>query len=183
MGEYSLSDLIVETSERNKQAKDIPVYSVTNSKGFIQDYFIKDVSSKDKTNYKIVRKDEFAFNPSRINVGSIDCLTVANEVIVSPLYTVFRCKPSVFPQYLRYFFQSHYAHASINSLTSGSVRATVKIGALKRIHIQLPSLACQKERVQFLNRIRDLKQESEAEVKSFDELIKSRFNGRRFNVC
>ena len=171
-----LGELITEVSKRNKSNRAIPVYSVTNSGGFVRDYFSKDVSSRDKKAYKIVERFDFAFNPSRINVGSIDCLTVANEAVVSPIYTVFSCKPSISPLYLNYFLKSQYVHDYINSVTSGSVRAILKLDALKALDIDLPPLEVQKERVSKLEDIKKLEKLAVDEAFSYDELIKSRFN-------
>ena len=84
-----LGDYIKEYSVRNKAVEDIPVYSVTNTQGFCRDYFGKEVASKDKSTYMIVPKGCFAFNPSRINVGSVDWQRYEDRVIVSPLYNVF----------------------------------------------------------------------------------------------
>ena len=67
-----LGKFIKEYSERNKGNEDIPVYSVTNSQGFCTEYFGKEVASQDKTTYKIVPQGYFAYNPSRINVGSVE---------------------------------------------------------------------------------------------------------------
>ena len=67
-----LGKFVTEYSVRNKGNEDIPVYSVTNSQGFCTEYFGKEVASQDKTTYKIVPQGYFAYNPSRINVGSVD---------------------------------------------------------------------------------------------------------------
>lgn len=95
-----LGTVISEYSVRNRLDEDIPVYSVTNERGFCTGYFSKDVSSKDRTTYKIVPKGYFAYNPSRINVGSIDWQHCEERVIVSPLYVVFGVDKSVDRQYL-----------------------------------------------------------------------------------
>ena len=79
-----LGDFIKEYSVRNKSNEDIPVYSVTNSQGFCTEYFGKEIASKDKTTYKIVPRGYFAYNPSRINVGSVDWQKYEDRVIVSP---------------------------------------------------------------------------------------------------
>ena len=68
----NIGKYIEEFSRKNKNNEPYPVYSVTNSNGFCTDYFNKDVSGQDKTTYKIVPRGYFAYNPSRINVGSID---------------------------------------------------------------------------------------------------------------
>ena len=90
-----LGDYIQEYSVRNKADEDIPVYSVTNTHGFCRDYFGKEVASKDKSTYKVVPKGYFAYNPSRINVGSVDWQRYEEKVIVSPLYNVFCVLPGM----------------------------------------------------------------------------------------
>lgn len=118
----SLGDVLFEYSLRNKQDEDISVYSVTNTKGFCKGYFSKDVSSKDKKTYKIVPRGYFAYNPSRINVGSIDYLREQEKVIVSPLYVVFGTKGSIDKQFLLYFLKSEVGLTLIKASSSGSVR-------------------------------------------------------------
>lgn len=101
-----LGKFIKEYSERNKGNEDIPVYSVTNSQGFCTEYFGKEVASQDKTTYKIVPQGYFAYNPSRINVGSVDWQRYEKRVIVSPLYNVFSVSEGIDRQYLYYFLRS-----------------------------------------------------------------------------
>ena len=83
-----------QVSQRNRAEADVEVFSVTNSEGFTRstDYFSKEVFSKDVSNYKAVNPGQFAYNPSRINVGSIDYLRHDRSVLVSPLYIVFEGK-------------------------------------------------------------------------------------------
>ncbi len=81
MNKIKLGKYITEYSVKNKNNKKIPVYSVTNSEGFCTEYFSKDVSSKNRNTYKIVPYGYFAYNPSRINVGSIDWQRKEKEVM------------------------------------------------------------------------------------------------------
>ena len=71
-----LKELIKEVNEKNKEEKVKRVLSVTNSRGFVsqEEYFEGTVHSDNISNYKIVRKNQFAYNPSRVNVGSIEAL-------------------------------------------------------------------------------------------------------------
>lgn len=52
-----IGDVISEYSVRNKFDENIPVYSVTNEKGFCTGYFSKEVASKDKQRIKLSRGD------------------------------------------------------------------------------------------------------------------------------
>ena len=85
--------------------------SVSNRQGFIKqsDQFEnRNVASEDTSNYKIVEKNDFAFNPARINVGSIARLTTFENGIVSPMYICFRTQENVAPEYIDFFFESKH---------------------------------------------------------------------------
>ena len=102
-----IGNYVTEYSVRNKNNENIPVYSVTNSQGFCREYFGKEVASKEKTTYKIVPYGYFAYNPSRINVGSVDWQRCEAQVIVSPLYNVFSVSDGLERQFLYYFLKSN----------------------------------------------------------------------------
>ena len=102
-----LGDFISEYSVKNRCNETIPVYSVTNSQGFCKDYFSKEVASQDKRTYKIVPYGCFAYNPSRINVGSVDWQNKEDRVIVSPLYNVFSVSENLNQDFLLYFLKSN----------------------------------------------------------------------------
>ena len=170
-----LGDYIKEYSVRNKNGEDIPVYSVTNTQGFCRDYFGKEVASKDKTSYKIVPKGYFAFNPSRINVGSVDWQRNENRVIVSPLYNVFSVSGLLDQQYLYYFLKSDFALQRIKAVATGSVRDNLKLDMLYEFPIELPSIEEQREITRRLDSTRRLISLREKESQALDDLIKARF--------
>lgn len=159
-----LGEYIQECSIRNKSCLDIPVYSVTNSNGFCKDYFSKEVASKNKSTYKIVKRGCFAYNPSRINVGSVDWLRTEEMVIVSPLYNVFSVKDEIHPQYLYYFLRSPIGLYYIKKKATGSVRDNLKFSALCEFSIPLPPYSVQKDISEHLDR-------ANYGIKLCDELI------------
>ena len=170
-----LGDYIEEYSVRNRATEDIPVYSVTNTQGFCQDYFGKEVASKDKSTYKIVPKGCFAYNPSRINVGSVDWQRHADRVIVSPLYNVFSVTSGLDQQYLYYYLKSGFALQRIRTVATGSVRDNLKLEMLYEFPIELPYIAQQKEIANKLDRVKRVITLKEQELSKLDELIKARF--------
>jgi len=170
-----LGDYIHEYSVRNKDDAEIPVYSVTNSNGFCTEYFSKEVASKDKTTYKIVKKGYFAYNPSRINVGSVDWLRNEEMVIVSPLYNVFYVDDSIDQQYLYYFLKSPVGLYYISELASGSVRDNLKLSILSEFRIPLPDIKTQKEIAATLDSIVHTISVCNAILEKIDLLVKSRF--------
>ena len=170
-----LGNFINEYSVRNKKDEDIPVYSVTNTQGFCRDYFGKEVASKDKTTYKIVPRGYFAFNPSRINVGSVDWQRNEDRVIVSPLYNVFSVSPQLDQQYLYYYLKSDFALQRIRAVATGSVRDNLKLDMLYEFPIRIPGIEQQKETVERLDRLKHVIALREQEYQRLDDLIKARF--------
>ena len=170
-----LGKYIKEYSVRNKANEDIPVYSVTNTQGFCQDYFGKEVASKDKSTYKIVPRGCFAYNPSRINVGSIDWQRNEDRVIVSPLYNVFSTSELLDQQYLYYFLKSDIALQMIRSAATGSVRDNLKFSMLCEFSTNIPALEMQKGIVRILDKVKTLIDFRQQELQKLDDLVKARF--------
>lgn len=170
-----LGDYIKEYSVKNKNNEDIPVYSVSNSLGFCKDYFGKEVASKNKTTYKIVPRGCFAYNPSRINVGSVDWQNEEERVIVSPLYNVFSVSPLLDQQYLLYYLKSNVTLSRIRAVASGSVRDNLKLSMLYEFPIDLISLDQQYEVVSILNAVQKIIDLYQKELSGLDELVRARF--------
>lgn len=170
-----LGEEIEEYTLRNKKDEDIPVYSVTNDKGFCTGYFSKDVSSKDQSTYKIVPYGCFAYNPSRINVGSVDWQHCEDKVIVSPLYVVFKVSNKINPQYLYYYLKSDIARTYIKATAAGSVRDNLKFSMLKEFPFNLRTLEEQSKIVKVLERVENNIELCKKRAEYLDTLVKSRF--------
>ena len=175
MGKSRLGDYIKEYSVKNKNDEDIPVYSVTNTQGFCKDYFGKEVASKDKTTYKIVPRGCFAYNPSRINVGSVDWQRNEDRVIVSPLYNVFSVSEELNLQYLYYYLKSDFALQRIGAVATGSVRDNLKLNMLYEFPINIPTIDEQNILVDKLDKARKIIALHQEELKLLDELVRGRF--------
>ena len=170
-----LGEYINEYTLRNKLDENIPVYSVTNSQGFCRDYFGKEVASKDKKTYKIVPKGCFAYNPSRINVGSVDWQRDEERVIVSPLYNVFSVSEGLNQQYLYYYLKSDVALYYIKAVVTGSVRDNLKFSALCDFYINVPEIDEQIKIVKRLDLVNAIIEDNKKKIEKLDELIKARF--------
>ena len=170
-----LGNYIEEYSKKNKADEDIPVYSVTSTQGFCRDYFGKEVASKDKTTDKIVPQGCFAYNPSRINVGSVDWQRNEERVIVSPLYNVFSVSEELDQEYLYYYLKSDFALQRIRAVATGSVRDNLKLEMLKEFPILLPPKNDQKTIANNLDRVKRIIELRKSEIDKMNELIKARF--------
>ena len=124
-----LKKFLKEVSKKNRDLSITQVLSVTNSKGFVrpEDHFDRQVASDNLSNYKIVSKGEYAYNPSRINVGSIARLDGWNFGVLSPMYTVFEIKKTseLNTDLFLHWLNSHEAKQRIKLSAQGSVRETV----------------------------------------------------------
>lgn len=153
--QYKLGHFLREVTTRNRSQSGIPVLSVTNSHGFVvQDkYFSRQVSSKDVANYKIVRKGQFAYNPSRINVGSLARLDEFDQGLLSPMYVVFECSDEIDSDFLLYWLESPRVNSQIRSSTQGTVRESLSFSALSSFTIIAPPLDEQRRIAEILGSI------------------------------
>lgn len=134
-----IGELITEISQRNRRQESLPVLSVSNRSGFIaqsEQFGNRTIASEDTSNYKIVITNDFAFNPARINVGSIARLINYEKGIVSPMYICFRCKDGISSEYLDLFFKSRYFQTEVGKRLEGSVRQCLSIDGIKSIQIE-----------------------------------------------
>ena len=63
---YKIGDVISQVSIRNKSKKETNILSVSNKWGFVEQseqFEDRIVASEDITNYKVVRTNDFAYNP------------------------------------------------------------------------------------------------------------------------
>ena len=140
---YRIGDVIEQVSKRNNSMSIDKVLSVSNKLGFInqsEQFEDRIVASEDTSNYKIVYKDDFAYNPARINVGSIARLKHFNKGIVSPMYICFRVKQGIALDYLEYFFTTNYFFYEMQKRLEGSVRQCLSFEGLCNIPIYIPNL-------------------------------------------
>ena len=181
-----LKELIKEVNERNKGEKVKRVLSVTNSRGFVsqEEYFEGTVHSANISNYKIVRKNQFAYNPSRVNVGSIDILKDYEEGALSPMYIVFEVDTiKLLPDYFKYYFQTNRFFENVKNNTQGSVRNSLSFKALADFDYLLPPIEEQVKIIKILKNVESLidinkkyiKNITKAKEKIFDNFLNQNY--------
>lgn len=150
----TIGKYIKEISNRNSNLQVKKVLSVTNSKGFINQFeqFGRELASSDVSNYKIVSKGQFAYNPSRVNVGSIDLLQDSEIGILSPMYIVFETKKDYLSsKFLYYHLKSNSFLVRIPTYVQGSVRDTLSFKALSEMEFFIPNIEKQKKITKILD--------------------------------
>ncbi len=138
---FKLKDILVKWNKKNKNNSVKYVESISNKYGFISqsDQFEdRNVASKDLSNYYIIEKGVFGYNPSRLNVGSLALKTNDKVSVVSPLYECFTTSQN--NQYLLEWFDSKYFRKETISKFEGGVRNTLNFSNLCEIKIGLPTI-------------------------------------------
>jgi len=150
-----LGEYLNELSERHNSSSNnnIPILSVTNKPGFVvsEEFFDRKVFSKDLSKYKIIHKGQFAYNPSRVNVGSIARLKEFDKGLLSPMYVVFETKDGLEGSYLDYWISSQRFRNLVKASTQGSVRDSLSFSALAEFPFNLPPEKEQKKIVSILS--------------------------------
>ncbi len=146
-----IGEFIEECNERNAEGKygeDI-LRGVTNQGKF--DLSKAKTQGISFANYKIVCRGEFAYNPSRINIGSI-AMCEEDKCIISPMYIIFKVKDERFlPDFLSIWFRRTEFHRSTLFYASGSVRDTFGFHEMENVRIPLPPLSVQQAIVNIYN--------------------------------
>ena len=95
--------------------------------------------------YTIVNKGNFAYNPSRINIGSIAMYREDNPCIVSPMYIVFEVVDSnaLLPEYLMLWLSRKEFQRFTWFYAAGSVRDTFDYNLMETVEIPIPSIEIQ----------------------------------------
>ena len=144
--ENYMGEITENFSRRNKTTIDARVFSVTNKNGFVlqSDHFEREIAGDDLSNYKIIKKDEFAYNPARINVGSIAFFK--EEIgIISSLYVCFKTNGLVRNNYLLQLLNVDYMKHKFNAYGEGGVRVYLWYELFSKIKLLVPPIDEQDE--------------------------------------
>ncbi|MEL6413864.1 MAG: restriction endonuclease subunit S [Pseudomonadota bacterium] len=158
--EARLRDVTSESRIRNGEEKPkFDVMGVSKRDGIIP--MEERLIASDASRYKIVRKDWFAYNPMRLNIGSIARWGCEKDVLVSPDYVVFQCdtedeQNGLLPDFFEQFRQSDVWDAFVNEAGDGGVRVRIYYDNIGEIKLGLPSLPEQQEIADCLGSLDDL---------------------------
>lgn len=154
------SEFTWNAGKRNKEDLDLEPYAITNEHGFIKQSEAHDdfgyMKDTDRKAYNIVMPNSFAYNPARINVGSIGYYEGTENVIVSSLYEVFQTADYVDDRFLWHWFKSDEFPKWIERLQEGSVRLYFYYDKLCECQMLMPSVPEQKKIAEALDNLDNL---------------------------
>lgn len=143
--EVTLGDITTVVNKRNKSKRDLPIFSINNVDGFVSqsqqfDGIDSNARGYDTSSYKIVYKHTFAYNPARINIGSIGYSGELNDILISSLYVCFKTIDGVDDDFLMCFFNSYMFNQAVESNVEGGIRNYLFYENFSRIKLRLPAL-------------------------------------------
>jgi type I restriction enzyme S subunit len=149
-GEYAnwdikkLGDITYKVDRKNKNREVLPIYSISNINGFIpQSEQFEGIDSNERgydiSLYKIVERETFAYNPARINVGSIGYSENLKRVLVSSLYVCFKTMDSIDDRFFNHFLQTERFNNSVLKKGEGGVRIYLFYENFSEIEVAIPS--------------------------------------------
>jgi len=169
----TLGKALIKNSTKNRKQKHSIVQSVSNKYGFInQDEIFEDrrVASVNTSNYYVIKKGYFAYNPSRINIGSLAYKNDDEVSVISPLYISFKANNDFLVDYfLWYWFTTNGFTQQMNNLFEGSVRNTLSYESLIRMIIPIPSTKEQTKIAGFLLSIEEKIETEKQLLKKYTE--------------
>ena len=137
--QVKLGELVDNFSVRAKDvggADGLDFYGVSNEEGIIKTKYAAEDKAED---YKIIEKGCFAYNPYRVNVGSIGLVSDDTRGLISPAYVIFKPKPeSIIPELLFKFLKSDEGLRQIIFYARGTVRQALRFEDLCNIEISIP---------------------------------------------
>ena len=144
----TLGDITNNFSRRNKDRIQYPMFSVTNNRGFVpqsEQFEDREMVGEDIQAYKVIEKGDFAYNPARINVGSIAKYEGNGKCMISSLYVCFNTIDRIDRDWFMHLLKTPKMNFYYNLNGEGGVRVYLFYPNFARIRSSYPSLAEQKK--------------------------------------
>lgn len=170
-----MGDVTREVSDRiGKNGQLLRIYGVERATGLTlaPKYVAKDISR-----YKKIEPGMFAYNPMRLNIGSLGFCSGAHEPgAVSPDYVVFECLPSSLdPLFMHYLTESQQWDEWVRGAGVGSVRVRIYYRELARMPLQIPPIDEQRDIAAVLCSLDDKIEQNRRTGAKLEELARAVF--------
>ncbi|ELB2848798.1 TPA: restriction endonuclease subunit S [Vibrio alginolyticus] len=149
----TLGEFIVEKKEKSTTPDLYPCLTSSRRGIFLQeDYFSKQVASKDNSGYKIMSRGDFTFRSmSDDGLFVFNKQTIIDKGLISPAYGVFSPKQNMESDFLYYFLNSPAFRRALSREVQGGTRTALKLNALKKLEVKIPCIQEQKDIASKLN--------------------------------
>lgn len=167
-------DFSYPAGEKNRDNLPLESYSISNEFGFVpqNEQFEKGgtMANADKRMYYIVKPDSFAYNPARINVGSIGYDNLDKDVIVSSLYVIFKTDSETNNEWLNIWFKTPYFKRLVELYQEGGVRLYFFYDKLCACHLNRPLLLEQKAIADYFKSLDSMLQSTTKKIESLKQM-------------
>lgn len=150
----TLGEITTNFNLRNKEQIDYPMFSVTNNRGFIpqsEQFEDREMKGEDIKAYKVIHHNDFAYNPARINVGSIAKYNGYEPCMISSLYVCFKANNEVNEDWLMHLLRTPKVQYYYQLNGEGGVRIYLFYPNFARIRTSIPSIEEQKKIAKILS--------------------------------
>ncbi|HDT6323560.1 TPA: restriction endonuclease subunit S [Staphylococcus aureus] len=155
--EENLGDLLIEVSDKTTTNNQYTLLSSTkNGLKSQEEYFKKQIASKDSTGYKILRLNQLVLSPQNLWLGNININQQFDFGIVSPSYKVYTLKNNFDIQFAKDLLKSPkyiYEYALASEQGASIVRRNLNLDLFHFIKVNLPDLVEQKKIGFFLSEV------------------------------
>ena len=175
--EISLNDILDEISIKSTENNQYPLLSSTVNGIFLQDeYFDRNVGSKDNTGYKIISKNEIVFSPQNLWMGNINVNDKFEKGIVSPSYKIFKTNKKVKIGFLKHLLKTErmiYEYKLSSEQGASIVRRNLNMNLFLDIKIKIPSIEEQEKIARLMEYIMSHRDKIKKEINIAKEFKKT----------
>ncbi len=177
----TLGDVLIEYKELPATGTDPEVLTLTEKNGFVRqaDRFHKRLATEDTSKYKVVRRNDIAFNPYLLWAGAVAQNTIIDEGIISPLYPTFRVRDGFDPIYVARLLLTPEVIALYDGIAFGSVprRRRSSVGDFLNLQIPTPPKLDEQRRIAaILDHADDVRTKRRAQLALLAESTQSMFS-------
>jgi len=180
--EKRLGEIIIESIEKTKSSGQHRILSSTAKGLFNQDeYFTRDIASKDNSGYKILKINQLVFSPQNLWLGNINVNINFEIGIVSPSYKIYSFNYQLTnTKYFYYFLKTpkmlfEYEQSSVQG--ASIVRRNLDLDKFLDVHICLPTIKEQSKIANFLTSVDDKIEVVNQQIKNTEEYKKGLLQG------
>lgn len=176
----AIGNLLAEYKELPSPSSEPPVLTLTEKNGFVHqsDRFHKRLATEDVSKYKVVRRNDIAFNPYLLWAGAVAQNTIVDEGIISPLYPTFKVRNGFDPRYVARLLLSPQMISVYDTIAFGSVPRCRRSSVSDFLALEItdpPSLDEQRRIAAILDCADSLRTKRRQIVSAFESLRQSVF--------
>jgi type I restriction enzyme S subunit len=136
-----LGEITKQLNEKVKERVDVKVLSpiTTGELVLSEEYFTKQVFSESISKYIVVKPTDFAYNPARVNIGSLGMNEYDFDGCVSPVYVVFRCEDG-YQYFFDLFRRTEAFKEEVRTRAIGGVRQSLAYKDFSLIKVVYPPI-------------------------------------------